>query len=98
PVLFCAGEKVNTSLSRPILRLLRERGTDGTIPWVRFMEKLAKNPSKLSRIHLYSWLESAGDFTITSSGDILGYKGVAADLHSLHAGREDVTVNGRIFR
>ena len=96
--LFFDGEKVDNTLSRHILRLLRERGTDGALPWVRFMEKLAKNPSKLSRIHLYSWLESAGDFTITSSGDILGYKAVAADLHSLHAGREDVTVNGRIFR
>lgn len=96
--LFFDGEKVDNTLSRHILRLLRERGTDGALPWVRFMEKLAKNPSKLSRIHLYSWLESAGNFTITSSGDILGYKAVAADRHSLHAGREDVSVNGRIFR
>lgn len=96
--LFFDGEKVDNTLSRHILRLLRERGTDGALPWVRFMEKLAKNPSKLSRIHLYSWLESAGDFTITASGDILGYKAVAKDRHSISSGSEDVTVNGRIFR
>lgn len=96
--LFFDGERVDNTLSRHILRLLREQGAGGAIPWVRFMEKLALNPSKLSRIHLYSWLESAGDFTITQSGDILGYKAVAADRHSVTSGQEDVTVNGRIFR
>lgn len=96
--LFFDGQKVDNTLSRHIVRLMREEGIGGIAPWVRFMEKLALNPSKLSRIHLYSWLEAVGDFTITPDGDILGYKSVRADRHSHAAGKEPVRVNDAIFQ
>src|ERR1019366_5793465 len=46
---------------------------------------VASNPNEHSREQLYSWLD-ARDFTITSDGNLVGYKGVKSDLKSVHSG------------
>lgn len=96
--LLFEGEKMDNVLSRHILRLVRCQGIEAARPWARFMEKLSQNPSRLSRIHLYSWLEAEGDFTITSEGDILGYKAVRRDRFSKVSGKEEVRVNGVVHQ
>lgn len=92
------GDTVDNALSRHILRLMKS-GDQTFTSLVAFMERLAANPSQRSRIHLWSWLHAA-DFTITPDGVILGYKGVrdVADNRSVHAGVEDVLVNGVAHR
>lgn len=92
------GEVVDSALARHILRLVRDGGAQ-LRPAVLFMENLANNPSRESREHLWSWLRER-DFTLTSSGHIIGYKAVrnTPDNQSISSGREDVTVNGRVYR
>jgi hypothetical protein len=86
------GDVIDTSLSRHIVRMIRD-GDHGYQRWVRFLENLAANPSGKSRRHLYTWL-SGRDFAITPDGCLLGYKGVLADGRnsSVHAGA--AAVNG----
>ncbi len=86
------GDVIDTSLSRHIIRMMRG-GDESYARWVRFLENLAANPSPLSRIHLFTWLDGR-DFAITPDGHLLGYKGVQADQHnsSIHAGT--ALVNG----
>lgn len=92
------GDIINNAMSRHVIRLLRQQD-ESFISVVRFMERLAANPSQVSRIHLWSWL-NAHDFTLTPDGMIVGYKGVkdTPDNLSVHAGNEDVSVNGVIHR
>ena len=52
---------------------------------------MKKNPSAASRSQLFAWLKSEG-FTLTTSGLIIGYKGVSDDFKSISAGKEPVTV------
>lgn len=87
------GDPMDTALSRHLVRLLRE-GAD-VCPVVNFLEKLATNPSRLSKIHLWTWLADR-DFTITASGDVIGYKGVQStpDNRSIASGTTLVRVNG----
>lgn len=86
------GDVIDTNLSRHIVRMLRE-GDESYARFVAFMENLATNPSKTSRMHLFTWLDGR-DFTITPEGHLLGYKGVQADEDnsSMHEGT--ATVNG----
>lgn len=107
------GARLEKPITRQMVRLLRE-GADPSVSGgntslndpsgpgalsalVRFLENLATNPSAESRRHLYSWLEGR-DFTITSEGEILAYKGVRAveSNESVTAGVEQVqvTMNG----
>lgn len=93
-VLF-DGDPLDTTLSRHLVRLLRE---DRDVrPVVNFLEKLATNPSRLSKIHLWTWLTDRA-FTITASGDVIGYKGVQStqDNLSIASGTNPVRVNGRV--
>lgn len=57
------------------------------------LENLALNPSRLSRLHLFTWL-SGRDFTITPEGFLLAYKGVQADATSSSVNTGTATVNG----
>jgi hypothetical protein len=91
-VLF-DGEVVGSPVAKQIVRFLDE-GED-FVPLVAFMENVMDNPNEHSREQLYSWLDRR-DFTITSDGMIVGYKGVAADdefgFRSISSGREPVYV------
>ncbi len=87
------GKPVNNALTRHVVRMVKDG--DAYEPFVAFMEKLALNPSPMSRKYLFKWLASR-DFTITEDGDILGYKAVqvSPDNLSIHSGKEKVLVNG----
>jgi hypothetical protein len=91
--LYLDGEEVADVLADHVLRFLDEGVADWR-PLVRFLEKVAANPSRHSRTQLYEWL-ARRDFTITDSGDIVGYKGVARDesdqLVSVNRGRAFVS-------
>jgi hypothetical protein len=52
-----------------------EAGED-FMPLVNFMEKVATNPQEDSRAHLYEFIKSRNEFTITPDGDLVAYKGV----------------------
>jgi hypothetical protein len=97
--VYFDGDAIDNSLSQHIIRML-EAGSDFR-PLVRFMENLASNPQEHSRKQLYSWLD-ARDFTITSGGWLVGYKGVAVEdgrYVSVFAGRAIVdgeAVNGQV--
>jgi hypothetical protein len=89
------GDPIDTTLSRHLLRLLREGGN--VRPVVHFLEKLAANPSRKSKKHLWTWLQDR-DFTLTEDGDFIAYKAVqdTPDNLSITAGRNTVRVNDTI--
>jgi hypothetical protein len=63
-------------------------------PLVKFMDNVMDNPNEHSRTQLYDWL-SQRDFTITSDGYIVGYKGVERNgdsYRSVSSGVEPVYV------
>lgn len=87
------GDKIDNALSRHILGLMKV-GDVGYKAFANFMEKLAQNPSPLSRIHLYKWV-SQNDLVVTPEGDIVTYKGVqdTEDNLSVSSGDNTVYVN-----
>lgn len=82
-VLHFDGDPVYDGLSSTILRYRRE-GRDVT-NLVRFMERLAENPSRRSREQLFTWTE-AKDLVIDNDGYIIAFKGVTSDMLSVHSG------------
>lgn len=65
---------------------------------VRFMRRLAKNPSKRSRDQLFQWTQ-AKDMTVDPDGYLIGYKSVTADMLSHTSGTalvNGVETTGRI--
>lgn len=92
------GDVIDNAMSRHLVRMLRAND-ERYVSVIRFMERLAKNPSQLSRISLWAWLD-ANDFTITPDGMVVAYKGVqnTPDNLSMSSGVEDVSVNGVIHR
>jgi hypothetical protein len=88
--VYLDGDAVNDALSEQILRFLDEDVEDWE-PLVLFFEKVQQNPNEHSREQLFRWL-ARHKFTLTTEGDIVGYKGVSDDLKSLHDG--PAIVNG----
>lgn len=87
--IFFDGEPVHNQLSATILRYNSEhRDTTGL---VKFMERLARNPSFRSREQLFQWT-TVQSLVIDSEGYFIGYKGVTRDLKSIHSG--GAMVNG----
>lgn len=90
--LYWDGERVDTVLSRHVLRMVRAGETDYR-PIIAFMERLSANPSQRARISAWAWL-NAQDFTLTEDGMIVGYKAVRRDGFSIAKGNEVVLVDG----
>lgn len=96
--VYFDGDQVNNTLTDQIVRFVNE-GVNNWKPLVAFMEKVNQNPNENSRDQLFLWLQN-GDFTITESGDFVGYKGVRASgdgppTSTVQAPAKDgVTVNG----
>lgn len=88
-VLF-EGREVHDVITDHIVRFYEE-GNDNFKPLVKFLEKLQSNPNEHSKEHLYRWLK-AQQLAIAENGDFIAYKGVRADLTSVHQG--DGIVNG----
>lgn len=101
--VFFDGEELSDALSDHIIRYINEG--NNAHPLINFMEKVQTNPNEHSREQLYEWLRRH-DFTITSSGNFLAYKGVrprsqsnGADNYpweSINSGT--ATVDGVTFR
>lgn len=75
-------EPIDPTLEHYIIRLLHEKKTDDSETWgalIRFIEKLYANPDADVRRQLYGWLDymnnSTSGFTLTTSGNLVGYKG-----------------------
>lgn len=82
-VIYFDDEPVHNTLTRTILRYLREgRDTTGL---VKFMELLAENPSKRGRECLFDWVQDR-DLTIDEEGFFIGWKGVRPDMRSVNSG------------
>lgn len=72
--IYLDGDEVDNALTAQVVRFLND-GVEDWQPLVNFFEKVQANPTDHSREQLYDWL-NAHDFTLTQSGDIVGYKGV----------------------
>lgn len=90
--IFFDGDLINNNLSRHLVRMIKANDEEFE-SLVNFMEKVAINPSKESRRHLFTWLNDR-DFTLTTDGDVIGYKGVREDGKSITSGSNTVYVDG----
>jgi hypothetical protein len=89
-VLHFDDDPVYDGLSNTILRYQREGREVSNL--VRFMERLAENPSRRSREMLFTWTE-AKELIIDTDGYIIAYKGVTAEQLSIHSGTAYVDGN-----
>lgn len=77
------GEPIHNTLARTILRYTTEgRDTTGL---VKFMERLAENPSARGREVIFEWVADR-DLTIMEDGRFVGWKGVGEDFRSQSSG------------
>lgn len=81
--VYFDGEPVHGALQRTILRYNAEGRDTGGI--VKFLERLADNPSKRGRETIFEWIADR-DLTITEDGYFIGWKGVTADQTSCNRG------------
>lgn len=72
--VYFDGDEIHSALTKQILRCL-EYDDDALTAFVNFFENVQNNPNAHSREQLYEWLDRH-DFTITTDGMIVGYKGV----------------------
>lgn len=72
--VYFDNEVTDSTLATQIVRFYND-GED-FMPLVNFMEKVAMNPQEDSQKHLYEFIRSRDEFTITPDGDLLAYKGV----------------------
>lgn len=82
--LYLDGDEVSNALAKQVVRFLNE-GVSDWKPLVAFFENVQANPTDHSREQLFEWLDRH-DFSITTDGLIVGYKGVTSDLKSIHSG------------
>lgn len=84
--LFFDGDPLENALADHIVRII-ESGADQKdyTSFGLFLEKLSQNPSKKSRKHLYSFIETHG-MTVADDGDLIAYKGVRSDGMSINSG------------
>jgi hypothetical protein len=94
--LYFDGDVLESAIATHIVRIIETDATNEVayLSLVRFLEKVATNPSKKSRKHLYHFVESNG-MTIHEDGDLIAYKGVRTDGYSSHSGYG--IVDGKIF-
>lgn len=88
--VYFDGDELDDVYSQQIIDFL-EQDVDDWKPLVKFYEKALTNPDAHSRENLARWIESvrANDgsgITINDDGDLVGYKGVTADLKSIRSG------------
>lgn len=86
------GEPVNQALSEHLVRVW-DAGLVDYRPYVRFIERLYKNPNEHSREMLWQWINDH-HLTVTESGKIIAYKGVDSKGQSSRIGTGDIR-NGK---
>lgn len=92
--LYVDGDEAEGAIVEHILRLVKEKDPNIEAT-VKFYENILMNPDQHSREQAWGWLDSH-DFTITTDGYIVGYKGVHGDSAEGYHSREAGTawVNG----
>jgi hypothetical protein len=88
------GDPIESAVADHIVRLFESGDETGWKPLVNFLEKVATNPSKKSRKHLYHFIES-NKMTLHPDGDLIAYKGVNRDGTSSNAGYG--IVDGKVY-
>lgn len=86
--VYFDGDVVDGVIEEHILRAVKEDGNTSPhslTATVKFLEKLATNPSEASRQALYNFIQRY-KLTLTSDGDFIAYKGLRQDSTSIHAG------------
>lgn len=76
--------KIRKGISKHIMRMYRA-GDDNWKAIVRFLQRLALNPSETARENAFAYLDRH-DITITTDGQLILYKGVKTDSGSIHQG------------
>lgn len=79
------GEVIENSATQKLLNLIADGYSDIT-PWLKFIDKLMRNPSFSSREQAYKFLEHKG-MPLTADGNVLGYKGVREDYKDKWSGK-----------
>jgi hypothetical protein len=95
--VYFDGDRLPEVIENIIIRSLHEKN-GGHVSVVNFIEKVYSNVSEHVREHLFSWLMQE-DFSITTNGDIVAYKGLTRDLGSISRGPAVVDgkpVNGSV--
>lgn len=77
-----------------LLEFLRSGAKDAQ-PILNFIEKLMFNPSKNSVDQLYTFL-SYKTLPLTETGNVIGYKGVAADYYSKMGNKNTIVITGKV--
>jgi hypothetical protein len=80
------GEPADAALNELVMRLVNFGAP--VDPYLKFIENLERNPSKVARSELFLWLTKA-NMPITADGHFLAYKKVKADFHDIYTGRFD---------
>lgn len=90
------GDPIDPSLEAHLLRLLQANGTPkdeaNWTSFAKFVNKLYQNASESVRLQFFGWLNHVSHgrgFTLTSEGNVIGYKGckLIDDVpHSIHSG------------
>lgn len=91
--VYYKGEALPTALSTKIQSIVREG-----LPvahFEKFWENLSQNPSATSVNELLEFLEYK-ELPITEDGHFIAYKGVAADLYSIHGNSKTKVVTGLV--
>lgn len=83
-LVYVDGEVMDNTLGDLIVRF-QKAGVNDYQPLVAFAENLLANPNARSREMLFDWLRDR-NFTITDDGYFIAYKGLRADLTSIHSG------------
>jgi predicted RNase H-like HicB family nuclease len=84
--IFYDGDPVDGSIADHIVRIITEGGQENQYAsLVKFLEKLALNPSEESRKALYDYI-TYHKLTLLPSGKFVAYKGVHADGRSINSG------------
>lgn len=78
------GNPIHSYLATRIIAMARE-GIDVT-PWLKFLNRLWKNPSKQVYDDLFAWME-ASNMPVTPEGKFIAYKRVNNDYTSKHDGK-----------
>jgi len=79
------GQVIENSATQKLLNLVADGYSDMT-PWLKFIDKLMRNPSFSSREQAYKFLEHKG-MPLTADGNVLGYKGVREDYKDKWSGK-----------
>jgi len=93
--LYFNGEELDGALVEFIINMA-QHGADDIQPFMRFLNKVQKNPSVRAQKELYGFLRS-GKIPITQTGNILTYKRIKSNWKDCHSNTIDNSI-GKVVR